>query len=401
MINKDRVFIISSNVDDSIRGASIYSEVTIFKTFNEFEEYIDKNPVDVYQIIVNSKDLRFTNNSMNRLINVITSTFVNLEGFLYYLVDDEETQDKVTTLCKRNGLNKIKCVYRPTLHARDVADVLSGEALQSKETVTLIHTYRMRASDYEKYKRDKEGLDYSDDYESDEDELSGIPDEEEPEDLRVTDPIKAVRHNVCSNNIIERCSWVLLKAQYLSLSGKTLIVERDKEYHTLFDMISKIGIDYQFFDIVDFFKDCSDFLSQIRSSTSSLIFIGSKSRVEYNYDIIMNILVSNLEEDIDHYVYEFELNQIPYGETVDIILPTTVPEILKSVNLMTNISDYENIYFIGLDITNLGIVSISDKELNSLLSELLQENNIKSIAVKINGLILRKEIGLGGVFMHD
>lgn len=401
MISKERVFIISSNVDDSIRNSSIYSDIKIFKTFKEFEDYVNITPIDASMIIVNSKDLLFTNNSMNRLVNIEESTFVSLSGFIYYMVDDIEIKDKVEVICKKNGYYKIKPIYSVTLHAKDVADILSGESLSSKDTVTEIKTYRVRASDYIRSQKDKEGLNYDDNYVSDEDELSGIPDEPMPEDLRATKVFKAERHVVCSNSLRERTSWVALKAQYLSLNGKVLILERDIEYHTLYDILSKIEIDIEFFDIIDIFRDCSDVISQIKASKSKLIFVGSKNRVSYNYDVLMNILISNLEDSLDYYIYETELSQIPYGSKVDVVFPTTVPEILRSVNLMSNISSYNDIKFIGLNLTNLGIVSISDYEFKSLLKEIFQENEINSVVIKLQGLLLRKEVGLGGVFMYS
>lgn len=401
MIAKDRVFVISSNVDDSIKSTSIYADVTIFKTFTEFENYVNITPIDAAMIIVNSKDLQFTNNSMNRLINILNSTFVALSGNLYYMVDDQDVKSRVENLCKKNDYDKLKCVYSPTLHAKDVADILSGESLSSKETVTEIRTYRVRAADYVRTQKDKEGISYDEAYQSDEDQLSGIADEPVPDDLRSSDSTKAIKHVVCCNSLRERSAWVALKAQYLCMNGKTLVVERDKEYHTLYDIFSKINIDFEFFDIVDLFRDCSDVVAQIKASKSKLILIGSKNRVDYNYDILMSVLVSNLEDNLDYYIYESDLNQIPYGTKVDVIVPTTVPEILRSVNEMSSISTFKDIFFIGLDITNLGIVSISESEFRLLLQGIFQENNINSIVVKIRGLLLRKEIGLGGVFMYQ
>lgn len=401
MITKEKVFVISSNVDDSIRSTSIYSDVTIFKTFTEFEHYVDITPIEVSMIIVNSKDLPFTNSSMTRLINIVSSTFVSLLGPLYYMVDDEEVKRKVDELCKKNGYTDIKCIYSRTLHAKDVADILSGESLSSKETVTEIKTYRVRASDYIRSQRDKESLTFDQEYQSDEDQLSGIPNENMPEDLRATDIRKAVRHTVCCDTVRERCAWVTLKAQYLALDGKVLILERDIEYHTLYDMLSKLEIDFEFFDVLNIFRDCSDVINQIKASKSRLIFVGSKNRVQYSYEVLMSILVSNLEEDIDHYIYETELKQIPYGSKVDVVMPTSVPEIFKCVNSMSSISSYNDILFIGLDITNLGIVSITESEFKILLKEIFQENKINSVVIKLRGLLLRKELGLGGVFMHN
>ena len=399
MINKDNVYIISSNVDDSIKSVSSYLEVYIFKTFREFEEYIDITPITASMIIVNSNDLPFTNTSMNRLSNVINSSFVSLD-ILYYMVDDEVIKKKVEEVIKKNHYTNIKCLYSKTLYAKDVADVLSGESLFSKETVTEIRTYRMRAEDYV-LKRDKNNLSYEDDYITDEDELSGISDVEIPENLRESDDKIVTRLNICSDNDKERCTWVFLKAQYLSLSNKVLVLEKDIEYHTLLDMVTKTDVDYEFYDISDFYRDCSDFLNRIRNSKDKLIIVGSISRIKYNYDIVLNILVSNLDDDIDYYIYESNLNQVPYGMPVDIVISNTIPDIFKSINNLTTISNFKDITFIGLEINNLGNVSLSEKEFKNILCEMFEYNDIKSVVVKTNGLLLRKEIGLGGIFMHN
>ena len=94
------------------------------------------------------------------------------------------------------------------------------------------------------------------------------------------------------------------------------------------------------------------------------------------------------------------MSRIPYGTPVDIVMSTTVPEIFRSVNCMSSISDFKDVFFIGLNILNFGNVSISDGEFKTLLQELFQENNVKSVVVSVNGLLLRKEVGLGGVFMY-
>ena len=401
MLNKEKVFIISSNVDDSIRSVSIYTDIFLFKTFKEFEDYIDITPIDASMIIVNSKDLQFTNSSMNRLVAVMNSTFVSIDRFIYYMVNDAEVKEKVDYLCKRNNYPKIKCVYSETLYAKDVADILTGEALSSKETVTEIRTYRIRASEYVKSQKDKEGINYDDIYQTDEDMLSGIEDEPIPEDLRVSEVSTIERHTICGSNDRTTYSWAILKAQYLSMNGKVLLVEKDIEYHTLLDMLTKIDIDFEFYDIVDIFRDCLDVISRIKNSKSKIIFVGSKHKVSFNYEIILNILKDNLAEYIDDYIYISPIKMIPYGIKVDVVIPPTVPEVLKAVNNMSSISNFDDINFIGLDISNLGSICITELEFNSLLQEIFEYDKIHSFVAKVNGLIVRKEVGLGGILMYN
>ena len=401
MITKDKVFVISSNVDDSIKSASIYEDIYVFKTFSEFESYVENNPIDASMIIVNSNDLQFTNSSMDRMLTIVQSTFVCLEKFLYYLVDDESVKEKFDTLCKKNGYDKLKCVYSPTLYARDVANILTGESLTSRETVTEIRTYRIRAADYVRSQRDKEGLNFDEQYQSDEDELSGIKDEPFPDDLRIDVNDTATRYVVCGNLVRERAAWVALRAQYLAMNGKVLVIENDVDYHTLYDIFSKIDVEFEFFDIADVFKDCWNTIQQIKNSKNRFILVGAKNRIPYNYDILSSILISNLKDNVDFYIYECNIENIPYGTKVEIVTPTTVPEIFRSANTMSTVASFSDITFVGLDITSFGKVGLSEKEYHLLLQELFQENNIKSVVVSINGLLLRKEVGLGGIFMHN
>lgn len=400
-LNKDRVYIVSSNVDDSIRTVSIYTDISIFKTFKAFEDYINTNPIDAGMIIVNSKDLPFTSTSLTRMIGVINSSFVSLSGYLYYLVDDLEIQEKCIELCKKHDYTKLKCIYSETLYAKDVADILTGESLSSKETVTEIKTYRIRASEYIRSQKDKEGIPYDDQYLTDEDQLSGIQDVELPEDLRATDAIKVVRCDVCGDNLRELCSWVILKAQYLALKGKVLVVEKDYKYHTLYDMISKLNIEYAFFDIVDMYKDLLSVLDAIKESNVKIIFIGTKYRINYDYNTLLDLLVYNLDTNIDYYIYQNSLSQIPYGCKVDVVTPITVPEILKCVNSMSTISSYEDIHFVGLDITNLGHITLSEFEYRNLIEQLLEYNNLNCSVARIHGLLLKTEVGLGGILMYE
>lgn len=401
MISKNRVYIISSNVDDSIKKSTIHVDIQLFKTFKSFEEYIEINPIDAHMIIVNSKDLLFTNSAMNRLVHIIQSTFVSIEDALYYLVDNEEVKSKVDTICDRNGFDNIKTIYSPTLHARNIAELLNGDLLSPKETVTVVKTYRIRASEYEKSQKEKEELDYSEPYETDEDELTGVHLEEIPEDLRITETPKPKRFIIAADDLKERVVWAILKAQYLILDGRCLIVERDTNYHTTLDYISRLGIKYDFFDYKEMIRDVADVINRIKNSDSKLIVVGTKHKLKYNYDLTLSMLVSNLSDNINYYIYETNLNTIPYGEHVDVILPNTVPDILRGINSMSTIASFNDLHFVGLEITNLGNASLGLVEVKSLLSELFRENNLHVSVAKIQGLSIREEVGIGGILMYD
>lgn len=402
MINKQKVIIVASNIDDSIKSNAPYLDIYIFKTFNNFNEYIETTPIDVQDIIISGTDLPFTNTSVDKMLNLINSPFVFLSGKIYYIVDDEAVKNKFDEFVEKANVTQIECILRKHIYTKDIVEVLTGDALSVKETVTKISTYRVRAEDYVRTQKDKEGFDYDDSYETDEDLLAPVEDEPIPEDLRPSTRHKALRQYICSDSLRERVTWALLKAQYLALSGKVLFIEKDNEYHTLMDMVTKLkeDIEFDYFDIRDLYKDCATFIRNIRNAKHNLIIVGSTTKLDYDYDVIYNLLVANLQEYLDYVIYETNLDAIPYGMKVDVVFPTTVPEILKGANNMSKIKDWDDIIFIGMDITKFGAVNLGNTEFKGLLEDVFQINNIQAKTVSIRGLKLIREVGIGGISMH-
>lgn len=401
MIEKDKVFVVSSNVDDSIKSTVLHMDVYVFNTFDEFESYVDVTPIDAAMIVVNSIDLPFTSSSISRLFNIVDSTFVNLTGVIYYMVDDESIESKFETVINKHGYQDIiKSHFSRSLYAKDVSDILTGDSLDSRETITEVRTYRIRASEYVKMQKEKEGIDYNEAYETDEDTLSGIPDEEMPEDLRTSITRRVVKHTICSNSLLESTVWAFLKAQYLATSGRVLIVENDWEYHTLLDIVTKSGVDCGIFYIEDLYNDVTNTINSIKAANERLIVVASKKKMEFDYNIILNMLVANLDTTIDSYVYTTTLSNIPYGDLAEVVIPTTVPEILKAVQSMSSVREFNDLTFVGLNLNSLGTINVTQTEFKDLLTMLWQRENINTICVSTNGVVLKKEVGLGGVFMH-
>ena len=104
MISKDKMFIVSNIIDDSIKSAIVMYDITIFPTFEALEKYISEYPVVVDTIIVPETDLSFTSNNMQRLRDIIEAPFAKITGKVFYLIPKNIKEDVVKSFLEDYGL---------------------------------------------------------------------------------------------------------------------------------------------------------------------------------------------------------------------------------------------------------------------------------------------------------
>ena len=185
MFLKEKLYLVASFVDDSIKSSSAVYDITIFKSFVAFEEYVNLYPVVIDTLVLTTDDLQFTSTTMQRLIEVVQSPFVKIKSGVIYLVD--ETYDlKVVNTFFGEHMPGSWSVYQGKLEPKFVADILSGERRNTIEDQVDIVTYRMRNEEYvrqENLRKEKDSAGMDEKYITDEDELKDIPDEESPVEI--------------------------------------------------------------------------------------------------------------------------------------------------------------------------------------------------------------------------
>lgn len=396
-IAKEKMFIVAGNVDDSIKSVTPVYDISIFPHFMAFEEYINSTPVVLGSIVISEAVLPFTNPNMANLLDILAAPFLRLTGQCIYLIGPDTSKDMVTAFLEDLGIENIVC-YQGDLSSRYITEIITGAARLADETETEVITYRMRASEYtmaqniKRYETDEEA------YLTDEEELSIIPTMEEPEvQVPAVDILTSVYYTVgeCS---LERTLFAFIEAQYLALSGKTLIVESDVQYHRLTDMVLKSDVPYSYYDMEDFLYNPSTFISSIKNATHNLIVIGCKNRVVFDYNFVMDILLSNLTGWVDYLVRECDYEQTPYGQNYVIVCGDTVPDILKCCNSLAYEVDADAVTMIGVRTAARTAINCSSKEMQDVCRVVLDNHNIRAEVVEATGIELSKEEIIYDVF---
>ena len=124
MISRNKLFIVASNVDESIKSQTVVYDVALFKTFVELEEYINNTPCVVDTIIITETDLQFNNVNMARLIDMLSSPFLKLTGKMVYLISNELPIDEVNSFIETNEISQWQ-VYQGDLSPRFITGIVS------------------------------------------------------------------------------------------------------------------------------------------------------------------------------------------------------------------------------------------------------------------------------------
>lgn len=390
MYLKEKLYLIAGNVDESIKSATSVYDVTIFKTFIDLEKYVNENPVVIDTLVLTTNELAFTSVNMARLLNVLESPFLSITSSIIYLVDKSYDMTVITKFLEDKKLSKWS-VYQDSITVKFIADILSGERRDTVEGQVDIVTYRMRTEDYLREQQQKKYESDSGIYETDEDLLAGIPDEEVPVDI----PIE-VENEVCVSyivgaNIMERTVLTFIVAQYRALTSKTLIMEKDLAYHRLSDIVTKSGVGCLMLDVTDLLADAKRALDTIRQSTEKLVIITCYNRIEFDYNFIMDILETNLRHDVSYIVRECDFDEAPFGKPYTIMTRNTVPDLLECCNSLKYSIDTSNTVFVGVELGTLGPVNISGDEMKHIIMQVLEKPNVFTTIVSIEGILLKGE----------
>lgn len=232
----DKVFVVAANIDESIKRFCPSYEIQIFPDFPSLEEYVDTTPDIVYAIIVTEDVLQFTGSNMARLRAVVENPFITLTNRCIYLYGMGTSAERVQAWSNQNS-DFLVSTYQGVINDQFIIGIINGKLRDSDEEKVEEITYRYRASEYaqdQKIKRYES--DNTAKYESDDEEMAGIPDVEEPAEYTPMGNISMEEFPIIGLPGHARTCLAFIEAQYLALSSRTLIIESDVRYHRLTDI---------------------------------------------------------------------------------------------------------------------------------------------------------------------
>lgn len=387
MIEKSKLYLVSSVVDESIKSYTPLYDIKIFRDVVELENFVNEVPAVVSSLVFTSNELPFNSIGMSKLKDILESPFMDVKDEILYLIDKEKDKAIVETFLGTLGIKKIN-VYQGDLSQKFIVDIISGRIREADESVIDEVTIRMRVDEYQK----KKSIDSYDNvdikYFNDEDILQGIPDEEAVESVLSSFPNECEMINIVGLQGTPRTLFAFLVSQYKSKHGKTVIIDKDCQYHSLLEFASKSGVSYEFIDVADIYSDISVVLHRIRNSMENLIVIGSIELTSYDYNYLIELLYSNLVLETGYFICERNMAEVPRGSGYILVMENSIPSILETCTEIDSYINSAKIRFVGVQIMEAGSANLTTAEFKSILEEVLEVPHLGAQVVKVTGLTL-------------
>lgn len=398
MISREKMFVVSEILDESIKSQTAVFDVRLFKSFVEFESYVEGTPIIINTLVVTSRELPFNNSNMTRLSNVVGSPFLRIDGQVIYVIDKSFDKKVVNKFFDSNNLGVEVVVYQNDLSLRYVTDIVTGEARDVQENKTYDVVYRVRASEYMKQQSTLSYDTLDKDYITDEDDMVGVPEEEIPEDV-IPEATKDLEIKyICGEDREERTAMVFLLSQYLSLSSKTIIIEHDRKYHRLTEFYTKSQLDGLFITVMEIYQNVEEAINRIKNTNKRLIVIGTIERVKYDYNFLFTLLYNNLRGYVDYMIMECDYHELPYNVNVVYVTSNIVPEIIKMATSIKQVVIPEKTKFIGMQMNTLNPCYVNTLEMLSIISAILQKNGLDGQVLYSGGIKLKEDTVIYDIF---
>lgn len=387
----DRLFIIAPNVDDSLKRFCPSYDIQIFSDFTAFEQYVETTPDIVHSVILTDTVLQFTGSNMQRLMNAIQSPFLTVKSRTIYLYGNNTSAKAVKQWTDSLDGFPIS-TYQGVIDDQFIIGIVNGKLRDADEEKVEEVTYRYRRSEYvEDQKIQKYETDNNQHYKTDEEELAGIPDVEEPEFYTAGSKEYMVEYPIVGLPSMARSVVAFIEAQYLSLSAKTIVIESDSQYHRLTDIVLKSGIEYDMYTINDLINNVGKTINEIKTSKTNLIVIGCTNKIEYSYTFVRTLLADVLKGFVQYFVYECDFKDTPYNANYAVVFDDTMPDVLKTVENLLYPVDIEKNVFVGVRYNNWQPYYLTTQELEDVLCNVLTKRELVAQTITINGSTLKKE----------
>lgn len=379
------VIVISSYVDSTIREYQVDVRFHLFKTLDELDQYVEQTPLRADELFVTKEVFPNVNTSLNYFMQLLENPFLKVDKITYITEVNSPEIASVNYIIDQKKYENWEIV-EGHLTREYVSGIINGnlrnEVLNPKRKAV----YRVPRETYLKERlKNRDSLE--EEYEDDEKQLRNIPDMELP-DSSISDSSNVCEiYKIVGADNDERTMFAFLTAQYLSFSGKTMILERDVDYHRLTEFVTKAELpNVMLVEVAELLSNPVQVIEKIRASSAKLIVVGAIRRVSYKYNFVLSILYNNLMSDVRYLVQEMSFEEAPSTEKYIAVFPSTIIGILNMAENI-NLTTVHNARFVGMDLHQLPALLInSSKAVSTILEDILEVQNIGVQLIAVNSL---------------
>lgn len=322
------VVVVSGYVDTTLREQQKDVNFYIFKTLEELDKFIERTPIRAETLFFSRDTIPLVNTSLNYLVSILDKVFFRVDNVVYITEPGSDEIDSIKFLVKSKEYENWE-IIQGALTREYVTGVINGSARTDFTNVKRKAVYRIPKDSYVKQKSRNTSLLEEERYKDDDEQIQEMPDEKLPVYIPTDREQTCVVYDIVGDdNCEERTQLAYIMGQYLATHGKTLLLERDCQYHRLGEYVTKSSVDCDVQYVDDLFTDPLRVIDNIRHSKSKLIVCLCKRRIHYDYSFVFSILYNNLIDCLSYAVRESMFGEEPTESRYTVAFPNTMCGVL-------------------------------------------------------------------------
>lgn len=387
MVQDKTYVVISTLVDATIKEYQPDVDFKLFRTIDELRDYVDRDPLRAQLLFFTEDVVGQSNTAFSVLSGLINDNdYLAIDRIIYIANTDSNTIKSLQYLIEDKELKDWEIIPGNVTRAF-VQEVINGTYRDDQFNAQKKVVVRRPRADYVKQQlKNHETLDQE--YPDDDNDLSGIPDEEPIFEVPQEVPASLRNIYVTGPASRERTALAFLAAQYLSKSSRTIILESDPDYHLLTEFATKSGVEADVVTVSMLYDNVSNAMEAIKATKANLVIIECIDRIAFNYRYLCSLLFYNLETEFDYFVVENAIEDVPEETNMIVVMPSTVTGLL-SVGETIDKSWLPYCDFVGVDLLDLPETHISSGVVMSkILNDIMSDNGIVCPVITISSLRL-------------
>lgn len=382
------IVVLSGLVDSTLKEYQKDVTFFIFKTLEELDEYVTHTPIRAETLFFTRDAIPQVNTSLNYLVNILDRVFFKVDNVIYITEPDSPELKSIDFLIKDIGMSNWE-VITGALTREYVTNVINGSARDDFTNTKRKAVYRVPKEAYVRERSKQSELMEAEKYPDDDEILKEMPNEKIPVYIPPERGSICQMYDIVGDDVIERTLFSFIIAQYLATKGKTLILERDWEFHSLGECVTKSGVKCGIFYVDDILSDPLNTIEKIRDCNEKLVVVLCKRKFQYNYSFVFNLLHSKL---LDYFVYavrEDVFGEEPTEGRYSVVFPNTMMGVLSMCkNINMNFIRYTK--FIGVHMDTLKELRLPTTEaISAIIEDVLNTHDIQNVElVSISSLIM-------------
>lgn len=385
------IIVVSALVDATIREGQTDTTFILKRTMEELAEHIESTPTRAEYLYFTQETIPHTNTTLSYLMRMLENPFLKVDKVCYITEKGAKELTSIRYIIEEKGFDNWE-VVEGYLTREYVSGVITGVLRTDSFNKKRKALYRVpRAAYLQDRIKNKQSLE--EDYVDDERLLKDVPPVEIPEPtISDSEEVAPVIH-VAGINSEERTAFVFLLAQYLSMSGKTLIIDKDNEYHLLSEFVTKSGVGCRQITVTELLEDVNKAIDTIRNCREKLVCITAVERINYSYAFLCNVLYNNLNTRISYFVREDDFCEVPLTVPHIVCVPASVIGILRTSEQLD--SGYIRMMkFVGVNLGSLPETRIRNgNTMATILSDVLESDVGEVPVINIGSLKIGGESG--------